>query len=84
MGDKYSLAIQEAASKILKRLGSESNPVDRVFPMANFSAEVSKILEAHDGLAESDLHILLTYLARDKSAIVYDLEVSLFPPERML
>lgn len=66
---------QEAASKIVKEMGSSSNQIDRIYSMSMFSAEAGKILRLHDGLTENDLHLILTYLARDESRIVYDTEV---------
>ena len=57
-------------------MGSQSNHIDRIHSMSSFSIEVGKILKLNNGLTERDLHILLTYLARDKSRIVYDTEVS--------
>ena len=68
--------MQEAASKIINEMGNKSRQIDRIHSMSSFSTDVGKILKLYDGLTESDLHILLTYLARDKSRIVYDTEVS--------
>ena len=68
--------VQEAASKIVDEMGSRSNEIDRIYPMSIFSREAGKILKSHNGLIESDLHLILTYLARDKSRIIYDSEVS--------
>ena len=56
-------------------MGIHSNQVDCIYPMPMFRAEASKILKIHNGLTESDLNIILTYLARDQSKIVYDAEV---------
>lgn len=71
----YSLLIQEAASKILNQM-DRSNQIDRIYPMSMFTTEAGKILKSQNGLTESDLHLILTYLARDKSRIIYDAKVS--------
>lgn len=68
--------IQEAASKIVNKMGSSSNQIDRIYPMSMFSTEAGKVLKSQNGLTESDLHLILKYLARDKSRIIYDAEVS--------
>ena len=71
----FTYLIQEAASKILKGMGSQSNQINRIYPMSMFSTEVCKILNLH-ALTDNDLHLILKYLARDKSGIIYDTEVS--------
>ena len=68
--------IQEAASKVVNVMGSRSNQVNRVYPMLLFKVEAGKILKLQNELSNGDLNLILTYLARDKSAIVYDAEVS--------
>lgn len=40
-----------------------------------FSTEAAKIMNTHEQLTESDLQIVLRYLARDKSAIIHDSQV---------
>ena len=70
--------IQEASNKIIKQMAGQSNQVDRIYPISIFSAEAAKILNtpnAHEQLTETDLQTILTYLARDKSAIIYDDQV---------
>lgn len=61
---------------IVNEMGSRNNQIDRIYPMSTFSTEAGKILSSHHGLTNSDLHLILTYLARDKSRIIYDAEVS--------
>lgn len=68
--------LQEAASKIVNELGSQTNQINRIHPMTIFSTEAGKILKSPNGMTESDLHLLLIYLARDKSKIIYDAKVS--------
>lgn len=57
-------------------MGNGSNQIDRIYPLSMFSTEAAKILKSHDRLTESDLRLILIYLARDKARIVYDTEVS--------
>ena len=57
-------------------MGSQTNQINRIYPMLLFQVEAGKILKLHNGLSNGDLHLILTYLSRDKSAIVYDAEVS--------
>lgn len=59
-------------------MGSRSNQINRIYPMLLFKVEAGKILELHNELSDGDLHLILTYLARDKSAIVYDAETVKF------
>lgn len=68
--------VQEAASMIVSQMGSHRNQIDRTYPMSMFSTEAGRILKSQNGLTKSDLHLILTYLARDKSNIIYDAEVS--------
>ena len=71
-----SFLTQEAGSKIVNEMGSQSKQTNRIYPMSMFSSEASKILGLQDGLTENDLHLILKFLARDKSRIVYDTGVS--------
>lgn len=73
--------IEEAASMIVNEMGSRNNQIDRIYPMSTFSTEAGKILSSHHGLTNSDLHLILTYLARDKSRIIYDAETVKFKVE---
>ena len=68
--------LQEAAGKVLARLGSRTNLVDRIYSRDMFSEEATKAMELRSGLSESDLQVLLRHLARDKGAIIYDDQVS--------
>lgn len=67
--------VEEAASEIVNKMWSQ-NHIDRIYPMSKFRTEAATILKSHNGLTESDLHLLLIYLARDKPKIIYDAEVS--------
>lgn len=65
--------------EVLKRVSSGSNEADQVYPMPFFRDEVSKAIGVRGGVSDSDFQIILTYLGRDKSAIIYDSRVSLTP-----
>lgn len=56
-------------------MAGQSNQIDQIYPISMFSAEAAKIMNTHEQLTESDLQIVLRYLARDKSAIIYDSQV---------
>lgn len=60
----------------MRQLGGKTNHIDRIYPMYFFRMEIAKILDICEGLTDSDLHIILTHLRRDKSVIVYDSQVS--------
>ncbi|MCJ1277606.1 hypothetical protein MMC21_005420 [Puttea exsequens] len=64
--------IEEAGNKILNYFEDGSNLVDRIYPMSKFKTEIAKALSLGHDLTESDGKVMLTYLARDRSAIVYD------------
>ena len=66
---------QEAGNKILNYFEDGSNLVDRIYPMSKFKTEIAKALSLGHDLTESDGKVMLTYLARDRSAIVYDDQV---------
>ncbi|CAF9939735.1 MAG: Charged multivesicular body protein 7 [Alectoria fallacina] len=70
--------VEEAASMIVSQMGSHRNQIDRTYPMSMFSTEAGRILKSQNGLTKSDLHLILTYLARDKSNIIYDAETVKF------
>ena len=69
--------VQEAAGKVLSQMSNRTNLVDRIYPRQVFAKEDSRALELQGDLTESDLQVLLKFLARDKGAIVYDNEVGL-------
>lgn len=71
--------LQEAASKIMRQMGRDSNQINRIYPMPFFRAEVGKMVSLNDTISESDLQIILAYLSREKSAIVYNDHVSWIP-----
>lgn len=50
--------------------------VDRVYTMSMFKKEVTRTLKLKTEVTETDLSIILKFLARDKRAIVYDREAS--------
>lgn len=56
-------------------MGNETNEADRIHPISLFRAETAKILGMPQGVTDGDLRVILRYLERDKSAIVYDDQV---------
>lgn len=74
------------AQTILKKV-STFDRVDRIFSKKLFTTEFEGSLNAQRNLTNSDVDILLTYLRRDKGAILYNGEVrheSLVPLDRFL
>lgn len=57
-------------------MGKETNQADRIHPIPLFKAEAAKILGMPRGVTDGDLRVILKYLERDKSAIVYDNQAS--------
>ena len=55
----------------------KSNQVDRVQPLEIFRREAAQVINTKDGLTDSDLDVLMKFLARDKGEIAYDYEASL-------
>ncbi|MCJ1454331.1 hypothetical protein MMC28_004684 [Mycoblastus sanguinarius] len=64
--------VEEAGEKMMKQMANSSNPVDRIYPISLFSIEAARAINLKNELTDSDLEVILTYLARDKSAILYD------------
>ena len=60
----------------MSQMSSKSSQVNRIHPLEAFREEVAQVMNSKGGLTDSDLHVLLQYLARDKKEIVYDLEAS--------
>lgn len=54
----------------------KTNQVERIYPMSFFKEEIANILDTREGLTDSDHRIILTHLGRDKSAIIFDSQVS--------
>ena len=61
---------------MMKQMANSSNPVDRIYPISLFSIEAARAINLKNELTDSDLEVILTYLARDKSAILYDSQAS--------
>lgn len=77
---RYTNAVKRAASQILSHLSQGKHPIDRIYTMGMFRKLVTQILNLKTDVADTDLSIILTFLARDKRAIIYDHEVSsVFP-----
>ena len=74
--DTGSQEDQEAANKVIERLCNVGNQVDRIYSMSLFKEEVTQAIDLREGLTDDDLTILLRYLDRDKSAVIYDEKVS--------
>lgn len=49
-----------------------------IYPMSIFKKEAAQAMNLRDSLTDSDLNVVLTHLARDTGAIVYDQSVSRF------
>lgn len=64
--------VEGAAGKVITQMATASNLTGRIFPMKAFREEASRAMDLSGPISESDLVILLTTLARDKGAIVYD------------
>ncbi len=68
------LLLQDSAESVLKRMRN-ADMVDRIFSKDMFSAEFTNVLSTTHDLSESDIEILLTFLKRDKKALLYDGQV---------
>lgn len=49
--------------------------MDQVYSIGMFGAEAANAISSRTKMTATDLQIILTYLARDKRAIIYDNEV---------
>ena len=56
-------------------MADRMNLVDRIYPRQIFVREASTALELRSDLTDSDLGVLLKFLARDKGLVVYDDQV---------
>ncbi|KAI9730410.1 MAG: hypothetical protein M1834_005920 [Cirrosporium novae-zelandiae] len=63
---------QEAATKVLSKASTYSSRTDRVLSKDLFIKQYSKVLGEEHTLSESDINVLLLFLARDKGSIAYD------------
>ena len=70
--------VEQAAGKVVAQMATATNHIGRIFPMTTFREEAGSAMDLNGQMSESDLAILLTTLARDKSAIVYDDDVVKF------
>lgn len=57
-------------------MGKETNEADRIHPISHFRAETAKVLGMPQGVTDGDLRVILRYLERDESAIVYNDQAS--------
>ncbi len=69
------MLLQDSAESVLKRIRN-ADLVDRIFSKDMFSAEFANVLSTTHDLSELDIEILLTFLKRDKRALLYDGQVS--------
>jgi len=56
-------------------MAGNDNRNGKLYPMSIFRIKAAKAMNVSQGLSDTDLTIILTYLARDKVAIVYDQQV---------
>lgn len=73
---KWTNTVKKAASQILSHLNQGKPQVDRVYTMSMFRKNVTTTLSLKNEVTDTDLNIILKFLARDKRAIVYDREAS--------
>ena len=71
--------VQEAANKVIQKLNHTTNQVDGVYPMPTFKREVAQAMGMIKGVTDDDVKILLRYLGKDKSIVLYDESVSQTP-----
>lgn len=71
-------AVEKAAGEILSHFTHAKPQVDRICTMSMFRERVTRTLNLKTEATDTDLNILLTFLARDKRAIVYDHEIVKF------
>jgi len=64
--------VTEAATEVMRALDVHLSRIERVLPMNVFAAEAARTLKRPGGLTDDDLKILLVYLSRDKSYLVYN------------
>lgn len=70
------IEVQETANGILKRVSNlHASNTDRIYSKDLFRDEFGTILNGDGVFSESDLGVLLAFLAREKGAIAYDGEV---------
>ena len=62
----------------MSRMADQTNLVDRIYSKQMFSKEASKAVGLQSDLTDSDLSVLLKFLARDKGVLVYDDVVSIW------
>ncbi|MCJ1423124.1 hypothetical protein MMC29_001005 [Sticta canariensis] len=68
--------MEKVANQMLSELTEGKAQVDRVYTMSMFRKEVTRILNLKAEVTDTDLSIILKFLARDKGAIFYDREAS--------
>ncbi|KAL9124798.1 MAG: hypothetical protein Q9217_005917 [Psora testacea] len=77
--------MQDATAIIVRHLANPGSPIDRIYPMDMFRLEATRVMGLEGKMTDSDLHILLTHLARDEAAIAYnDHAVKFRGPEEAL
>ena len=53
-------------------MSKKTNRIDRTFPMGAFRREASELLRLSQAMSDTDLHVLLIYLSRDKRMAFFD------------
>ncbi|KAL8723525.1 MAG: hypothetical protein Q9225_000160 [Loekoesia sp. 1 TL-2023] len=78
-------AVIEAAGKAIKNLQGRSSQVDRILTKPMFGRDITVALGITGELSDSDLTILLKYLARDRRILEYDeIAVKIAGPDGVL
>lgn len=60
----------------MARMADRTNLVDRIYSRKMFTKEASKAVGLQSDLTDTDLGVMLKFLARDKGVLVYDDAVS--------
>lgn len=72
-GLMLEIYLKEAAKLVLNRVSSSNaSTVDRIYSKEMFCAEFVHLFDENAALSETDFDVLLTFLSRDKDAIIYD------------
>ena len=66
---------KEAAGRILDKVAGQKNRVDRIYSKSMFKRDFQAVFGNRQSLTDTDMEVLLIFLARDKREIAYDGEV---------
>ena len=64
--------VKDAAELVIQQMESRLSVVDLVLSRKTFVEQFRHVLNPSSPLSETDINVLLTHLARDRRAIVYD------------